>query len=531
MKKEDRFLGKHNAPEDILEYEGPQLFGHPKGLMTLFFTEMWERFSYYGMRALLILFMTAPIATGGLGFDDQTSGAIYGLYSMGVYLLALPGGWVADRLIGLKKSVWIGGIIITLGHFTMALPGLFHWLSADAGTTNQLTGMDLPSFFLGLVLIVFGTGLLKPNISSIVGQLYPENSSKRDAGFSIFYMGINLGAFLAPIACSTLAVYNWHLGFGLAGFGMLMGLVQYKLTGGYLKGIGEAVVPKDEGESAAQKSAFKWMWLILALTLILIALFFLQIIRLDPVAIAGVSNTVIAIVALLYFGYVLLFGGLDTAQRKKVLVIMILFVFSAIFWSGFEQAGSSLNLFAERFTNRMMLGWEIPAGYFQSVNSIFIIIFAPFFGALWVGLARKKLEPSSPLKFSFGLILLGIGFLVMYFAAKIAASGDLAAPTWLVITYLFHTFGELSLSPVGLSLTTKLAPKKFAGQMMGMWFLSIAMGNLVAGRIAGSASGGTSEALAAMPQQYLLIVYTVVGAGLVLMLFSGQIRRLMGKVR
>ncbi|NHE59704.1 peptide MFS transporter [Cyclobacterium sp. GBPx2] len=531
MKKEDKFLGKHNAPEDILEYEGPQLFGHPKGLMTLFFTEMWERFSYYGMRALLILFMTAPIAAGGLGFDDQTSGAIYGLYSMGVYLLALPGGWIADRLIGLKKSVWIGGIIITTGHFTMALPGLFHWLSGNEGTANQLSGIDLPSFFLGLVLIVLGTGLLKPNISSIVGQLYPENSSKRDAGFSIFYMGINLGAFLAPIACSTLAVYNWHLGFGLAGFGMLMGLVQYKLTGGYLKGIGEAVLPQDPGEKAAQKRAFKGMWLILGLTFVLVVLFFLQIIRLDPVAIAEVSNTVIAIVALLYFGYVLLFGGLDAEQKKKVLVIMILFVFSAIFWSGFEQAGSSLNLFAERFTDRMMLGWEIPAGYFQSVNSIFIIIFAPFFGAMWVGLARKKMEPSSPLKFSFGLILLGIGFLVMYFAAKIAASGDLAAPTWLVITYLFHTFGELSLSPVGLSLTTKLAPKKFAGQMMGMWFLSIAMGNLVAGRIAGSASGGTSEALAEMPQQYLLIVYTVVGAGLVLMVLSGPIRKLMGKVR
>lgn len=261
-----------------------------------------------------------------------------------------------------------------------------------------------------------------------------------------------------------------------------------------------------------------------------ISTIFFQIIPLDPVALAGVSNTVIAIVALLFFGYVLFFGGLDSGQKKKVVVIMILFVFSAIFWSGFEQAGSSLNLFAERFTDRMVWGWEIPAGYFQSVNSIFIIIFAPFFGAMWVALARKRLEPSSPLKFSIGLIFLGIGFLVMYFAAKIAASGDLAAPSWLVITYLFHTFGELSLSPVGLSLTTKLAPKKFAGQMMGMWFLSIAMGNLIAGRIAGSTSGGTSEALAEMPDQYMLIVYTVMGAGIVLMLLAKPIRSLMGKV-
>ncbi|SEJ71676.1 proton-dependent oligopeptide transporter, POT family [Cyclobacterium xiamenense] len=530
MRKEDQFVGKHNAPEDILEFEGPQLFGHPKGLMTLFFTEMWERFSYYGMRALLILFMTAPIASGGLGFNDQTSGAIYGLYSMAVYLLALPGGWVADRLIGLKKSVWYGGIIITIGHFTMALPGVFSLLAENPAAPGQLAAWDLPSFFLGLVLIVFGTGLLKPNISSIVGQLYPENSPKRDAGFSIFYMGINLGAFLAPIACSTLAVYDWHLGFGLAGFGMLMGLVQYKWTGKYLNGVGEAVV----AESPAQRDALgrlqKRVWLVLGLVVVLVLLFFLQVIPVDPVAIAGVSNTMIAIVALLFFGYVLLFGGLDTAQKKKVLVIMILFVFSAVFWSGFEQAGSSLNLFAERFTDRMAMGWEIPAGYFQSVNSIFIILFAPFFGAMWVALARKNLEPSSPLKFAIGLLFLGIGFLVMYFAAKIAASGNLAAPSWLVITYLFHTFGELSLSPVGLSLTTKLAPKRFAGQMMGMWFLSIAMGNLVAGRIAGSTSGGTEEALANMPQQYLLIVYTVAGAGIVLMLVSKPIRSLMGKI-
>jgi POT family proton-dependent oligopeptide transporter len=228
--------------------------------------------------------------------------------------------------------------------------------------------------------------------------------------------------------------------------------------------------------------------------------------------------------------YVLLWGGLDKEEKKKVAVVMILFVFSAIFWSGFEQAGSSLNLFAERFTDRVILGWEIPAGYFQSVNSIFIIIFAPFFGAMWVALAKRKLEPSSPLKFAFGLLFLGIGFLVMYFAAKIAASGDLAAPSWLVLTYLFHTFGELSLSPVGLSLTTKLAPKKFVGQMMGMWFLSIAMGNLIAGRIAGSASGGTSEALSQMPDQYMLIVYTVIGAGVILFLVAKPIRKLMGKV-
>ncbi|MEX2568084.1 MAG: peptide MFS transporter [Cyclobacteriaceae bacterium] len=530
MKDKDQFLGKHNAPEEILEFEGPQLFGHPKGLMTLFFTEMWERFSYYGMRALLILFMTAPIATGGLGFDDQTSGAIYGLYSMGVYLLALPGGWLADRVLGLKKSVWYGGIVITLGHFTMALPGLETLWSDSNLSASSLSNLDIQSFFLGLVLIVLGTGMLKPNISSIVGQLYPEGSSKRDAGFSIFYMGINLGAFLAPIACSTLAVFNWHLGFGLAGLGMLMGLVQYKLTGHYLDGVGEEVRPANEAEKRKQQQLIKWVVATFVVIFLLVFLFLTGLIELNPVGVAEVSNTVIAVVALLFFLYVLLLGGLQREEKKKVLVILILFVFSSIFWSGFEQAGSSLNLFAERFTNRSFFGWEIPAGYFQSINSIFIIIFAPFFGAMWVALSKRNLEPSSPLKFAFGLLLLGIGFLVMYFAAKIAASGQLAAPTWLVLTYLFHTFGELSLSPVGLSLTTKLAPKKFAGQMMGMWFLSIAMGNLVAGRIAGGTGGGTEEALLQMPDQYMLIVYTVSGAGIVLLFLAKPIRSLMGKV-
>lgn len=338
MKKEDQFLGKHNAPNENFEIEGAQLFGHPKGLMTLFFTEMWERFSYYGMRALLILFMTAPIATGGLGFDDQTSGAIYGLYSMFVYLLALPGGWIADRLVGLKKSVWYGGIIITLGHFTMALPGLFSVMSSAPDLPkDQLTGLDLYSFFLGLILIVLGTGLLKPNISSIVGQLYPENSSKRDAGFSIFYMGINMGAFLAPIACSTLAIYDWHLGFGLAGFGMLMGLIQYKLTSKHLRGVGDFTLPENEIESRKRSKLINAVWLSLVVLAIIIACFFLEIISIDPTAIAAVSNTVIAIVALLFFLYVLFLGGLNSDEKKKVGVVMVLFVFSSIFGLGLNK--------------------------------------------------------------------------------------------------------------------------------------------------------------------------------------------------
>ena len=511
-------------------FPGPVVFGHPKGLMTLFFTEMWERFSFYGMRALLILFMTTPILSGGLGFDDKTSGAIYGLYTMGVYLLAVPGGWFADRLFGLKKSVWYGGVIIAIGHFTMALPGLFQLFDASTVVKTSLSALDTNSFYLGLILIVVGTGLLKPNISSIVGQLYPRGSIKRDAGFSIFYMGINIGGFIAPLACSTMALYDWHLGFGLAGLGMVFGLIQYKLTASNLDGYGEDIVVVTEAEMQERKQIKRNLYLIGAVVVVVVGLLFSGVVPIDVNAIANGSGIIFLVLAYVYLGYVIFFAGLKRDDQKKVGVIAILFVFSCLFWSGFEQAGSTLNLFAERFTDRTIMGWEIPAGYFQSINSMFIIIFAPFFGSLWIWLGRKNLEPSSPLKFASGLLFLGMGFLVMYFAAKIAASGDLAAPTWLLFTYMLHTFGELSLSPVGLSLVTKLAPERFGGQMMGVWFLSVSLGNLFAGLIAGEAGGGTEEGVAQLPDQYMIIVATALGAGLLLLLLSKPIRKLMGNV-
>jgi proton-dependent oligopeptide transporter, POT family len=516
--------------QSTLEFSGQTAFGHPKGLMTLFFTEMWERFSYYGMRALLILFMTKAIVDGGLGFDDKTAGAVYGLYTMGVYLMALPGGWLADRLFGLKKSVWYGGIIIALGHFMMAVPGFQRWFLGASEMKDSLSTLDTTSFFLGLILIVLGTGLLKPNISSIVGQLYPAGSSKRDAGFSIFYMGINIGGFIAPIACSTVAEYDMHLGFGLAGLGMVFGLVQYKLTGGALDGYGEAPVLKSEVEIQSQKKLKSLTSIIGLVGVVAVGILFSGIIPINASEIAGASGSVIAVVAFGYLGYVIAFGGLSKSDKNKVGVIAVLFIFSALFWSGFEQAGSTLNLFAERFTDRTILGWNMPTGYFQSINSLFIIIFAPFFAALWVWLGRKNLEPSSPLKFTFGLLLLGVGFFVMYFATKIAASGELAAPSWLIITYLLHTFGELSLSPVGLSLVTKLAPNGYGGQMMGIWFLSVALGNLFAGIIAGEASGGSEEGLAAMPDQFMLIVYTVIGSAVLLFLLKPILKKMMGEV-
>jgi POT family proton-dependent oligopeptide transporter len=343
-------------------------------------------------------------------------------------------------------------------------------------------------------------------------------------------MGINLGALIAPIVCSTLAVYDWHLGFGVAGLGMVIGLIQYKYTSQALAGLGEKpVVETPEEEISFVKLKKHTTYSVVALVAV-IGFLFTGLIPLNVSSIAGVSGYIIAVVAFGYLGYVMAFGGLDKGDRNKVGVIAILFLFSAMFWSGFEQAGSTLNLFTERFTDRTIFGWNIPTGYFQSINSMFIIIFAPFFGAMWVWLGRRNLEPSSPLKFAFGLLGLGMGFLVMYFAAKIAASGDLAAPTWLIMTYMLHTFGELSLSPVGLSLVTKLAPKGYGGQMMGIWFLSVALGNLFAGLIAGEASGGSQEALARMPSQYMLIVYTVVGSAVLLFMLKPFIRKMMGRV-
>ncbi|MEO1022100.1 MAG: peptide MFS transporter [Bacteroidota bacterium] len=514
----------------MTDVSGKTFFGHPRGLATLFFTEMFERFSYYGMRALLIIYMTKSIMDGGLAIDDKTAGAIYGLYTMGVYILALPGGWIADRLLGLKKAVWWGGVIITLGHFTMGVPGILELLGLNE--PGNVTPLDTYPFFLGLIFVAIGTGLLKPNVSSVVGSLYPENeSAKRDAGFSIFYSGINIGAFLAPLITSSLGEgVNWHLGFGAAGIFMFLGLIQYRLTDHYLDGVGDAPVYETDEELKSRSNLVKGLIGVLSVSAVLVALAFAGVIPIDAVAIADVSGYLIVGSAILFLGYVAFDGGLNPDEQKKVGAIGIVFVFSAMFWSGFEQAGSTLNLFADRFTEREMFGTTIAAGTLQAINPLFIIIFAPLFGAMWVWLAKKNLEPSSPIKFAFGLILLGIGFLVMFFAAKIAASGELAAPTWLILTYMFHTFGELSLSPVGLSLTTKLAPKKFYGQMMGVWFMSVSLGNLIAGRLGGEISGDGAEALQQMPDQYMMIVYTTVGAGLLLLLLVKPMKKLMGNV-
>ena len=487
---------------------GKQWFGHPRGLATLFFTEMWERMSYYGMRAILILFMVDQIQSGGLQIDDVTATAIYGIYTAGVYLVALPGGWIADRLLGAQRAVLAGGIIIMSGHFVLAIPGY-------------------NAFFLGLLLVILGTGLLKPNVSTIVGSLYAAADDRRDSGFTIFYMGINLGGLLGPLIVGGLGQsenFGWHWGFGAAGVGMLFGVIQFWWTKHYL---GEAGLhPVDSTDSFRRKS-----WIAIAVCMGILAVLVLGgmsgSIVYDPVQISRMATYVIIGAVALYFAHVFTFGKLDKQERNHIIVIVILFLGISMFWSGFEQAGSSLNLFADRYTKLEYSWFTIPSSWFQSVNSIFIVVFAPVFAWIWIWLGKRNLNPSTPAKFGLGLVLLAVGFSMMIFASMIVASGSLAAPTWLLLTYLFHTFGELAISPVGLSATTKLAPKRYLGQMMGIWFVGAALGNLIAGQVAGDFDANN---LQAFPGQYLNIVLIIGGSGLIFLVLSKPVRKLMGNI-
>ncbi len=487
---------------------------HPAGLRTLFFTELWERFSYYGMRALLVLFMVASIEDGGLGLTDATATAIYGLYTAAVYMVALPGGWIADRLLGARRAIWYGGIVIMLGHFTLAIPSVY-------------------TFFCGLLLVTLGTGLLKPNISAVVGELYPPGDARRDAGFTLYYMGINLGAAIGPLICSTLgesALFGWHWGFAAAGIGMLFGLIYFHYSQPLLGEAGKypSLRAGNPADRAALRSAWRRVTIGLAIVVISAGLLLTGFIKVDAVALAGRTTIVIVLFGALYLAYLLRFGGLEQGERNQVIAIFILSMAAAMFWAGFEQAGSTLNLFAERFTERTFGGFEIPTGWFQTLNPIFIIALAPVFAMLWVRLAAHGLEPRTPVKFACGLLVLGAGFTVMIVAAGLVGNGEKVLPTWLMTTYLLHTIAELTLSPVGLSVTTKLAPRRYVGQMMGVWFLTSAIGNLIAGLAAGRFS---ADSIDAMPALYTQIVFMTCGSGILLLLLLRPLRRLMGSVR
>ncbi|MEW6989462.1 peptide MFS transporter [Colwelliaceae bacterium 6441] len=469
-------------------------FGHPKGLQTLFITEMWERMSYYGMRALLVLFMTATLQEGGLALTVASATAIYGLYTGTVYFMGLPGGWIADRLLGGQKAVWYGAIIIMCGHIVLAIP-------------NDKT------FFIGLILVILGTGLLKPNIGAMVGQLYSDKDARRDSGYAIYYMGINLGSFIGYLVTGYLAQdYGWHWAFGAAAVGMGIGLIQYRLTTPNLKGVGSApVYPMSE---KAQKNSWRLISSVLVTIALVTFLTFQGVISFDPVTVAQYVAIVFAIIFVIYYSVIYFFSALTNNEKKRMWALLLICIASACFWSGFEQAGSSMNLFARDYTDRMIGSFEIPTAWFQFSNSMFIVLLSPFFAAFWIKIGQRMVTPAYGIKCAVGLIIMASGFIVMFFAAQYAAQGLKVAPMWLITTYFLHTVGELCLSPIALSAVSKLSPKRFAGQMMGVFVLTYSIGNIISGLLAGNYDPNNVEQI---PALYIQISLFSIGIGLTIL--------------
>ncbi|MEU0519172.1 oligopeptide:H+ symporter [Streptosporangium sp. NPDC006007] len=475
-------------------------FGHPRGLATLFGTEMWERFSWYGLRAILATFMAASPAVGGLGLSQSTAQAVVGIYGALIYLVALPGGWIADRILGTRKAVLWGGLTIMCGHISMTVP---------VGTGAFVA--------LGLLLIVMGTGLLKPNISAMVGKLYPENDdARRDAGFSIFYLGINLGAFIAPLVVGWLAAGDrWHLGFGAAAVGMALGLVQFVLGRRHLRGVGDApghrLTPRERGH----------LGLAVVVTVAVVATGLALwtasgTLTLDAFALA--VTVVIMIVPVAYFGYILLGShNLTDGERSRMRAYIWLFTAAAIFWMIYDLAPTVLLFFAGSHTDLTLFGVRITPATTQSFNPLFIMIFVPVFAVLWVKLGNRV---TAPQKFAFALLMVGLSFVVMALAAQLAGGGRVSV-WWLVLVYLVQVFGELALSPVGLSVTTKLAPRAFKGQMLGVWFIAISVGDAVGGQT------GRLRKHLPEPAYFLSLAAIAVAAGVVLLLYVPRLRDMM----
>ena len=488
-------------------------FGHPKPLKGLFFTELWERFSYYGIRPLLILYMAALVSEGGLGLDRPTASAIVGLFAGSMYLMTILGGWVADNWLGQAKSVWYGSIIIALGHLSIALTALFS-----------------PFFFyFGLVLIVIGSGLFKTCISVIVGTLYSAQDAKRDAGFSIFYMGINLGSFVAPLITGFLIKdHGWHIGFGIGGIGMLIALVIFRwIAIPQLKYTNALNGHNNTWNSAVNPNphAVKWVILFLSIVGIIVTLTTLGLIQVNPIAVVTYLTISICIIVTSYFAYLYFFTHLASIDKKKILICFVLFLAAALFWAAFEQKPTSFNLFAQDFTNRHVFGFDVPAVWFQSANPLFIIIFAPIAAWLWVKLDKKGKDPSYISKFIIALLLAVAGFLVMTFASYsvLENPNSLVSPMWLISTLLLMTLGEICLSPVGLSTMTKLAPTVIRGQIMGLWFTASALGNLMAGLVGGHVSASEIENL---PTLFLRCVIALLIGAIVLFLLRKPILKL-----
>jgi proton-dependent oligopeptide transporter, POT family len=479
-------------------------FGHPRGLATLFLTEMWERFSFYGMRALLVLYLVAPAAQGGLGFHAATGAAIYSVYNATVYLLAMPGGWIADRLWGPRRTVAVAGSVIMTGHFMLAVP---------------LAG----SFFCGLVFIAVGSGLLKANISTMVGHLYPDrNDPRRDGAFTIFYMGINLGAFAAPLVIGTVGQrVDWHLGFALAGVGMAIGLTQYLLGSRHLAARSSVVpTPLTPAEKyVLLKRGLLWLAAaVVCYGIVILTHSFTVEWVLWPLSSMGLA------LPAYYFVRMRRDREITADERSKVTGYVWFFVAAAIFWMIYDQSGSTLTVFANDDTARALWGFGFPSSWFQSLNPLYIMALAPFVAMLWVRLGSRN--PSTTVKFALGLVGVGVSFGLMMLAQAAAAGGARVSPLWLASVYLVQTLAELCLSPVGLSVTTKLAPQKYAGQMMGLWFLAVTAGDCVAAMIqllAGDAFLSTVS--------FALQGTAVVLAGVAFLVFRRRITALMGDVK
>jgi proton-dependent oligopeptide transporter, POT family len=428
-----------------------ELFGHPVGLYVLFFTEMWERFSYYGMRAILVLYLVAATTDGnaGLGWSNGDALALYGWYTMLVYVASIPGGWIADKFLGQKKSVLYGGILLVAGHSILAVEQMW-------------------AFYSGLGLIIAGVGMLKPNISTMVGGLYKQGDIRRDKGFTIFYIGINLGAFLAALIVGYVGeTYGWHYGFGLAGIGMAAGLVQYLVGQKHLKHVGNFL---GTSTNEVDKEAMK--------------------------------------------------KPLTKIEKDRVVVLFVSFLLVIVFWGAFEQAGGLMNIYASEKTDRMLMGWEVPASWFQSLNAMFIIFLGTTVAAYWANRKLKGKVSTSLFKMIVGLVIMGTGFFFMTAAAGQYESNGSSAMYWLVLAYLFHTVGELCISPVALSYITKLAPLKYASLMMGVYFAMTGFGNKLAGLL-----GEASESLGEYTIFTGIAVFCVVFGGLV-MLFRKKLEAL-----
>ena len=490
---------------EIQTRQTSQFLGHPAGLFVCFLTEMWERFSYYGMRALLIFYLTKHWE-----FSDASSYLIYGAYTSLVYIMPVFGGMLADQVLGSKKAVTYGAILLVLGH------------------TGMTVESEVQIFYLSLALIISGVGFLKPNISTLVGALYEEGDPRRDSGFTIFYMGINIGAFSATLLCGYLGeTYGWAYGFGAAGIGMLFGLVIFLFGQPYLQGLAgpPSNLYKEKNFGISNEN---WAY-ISGILMVLLSWFLVQNQQLVGSLLGG-------------FGAICIGGWLfytllkcPPIERDRLIVVGILILFSLMFWALFEQAGSSLNILTDRGVDRSLLGWTVPASMFQSLNALFIFTLAPFFAMLWIALAKRNMEPSTPLKFAIGIIFVGLGFLVLV-AGMESSDGVQTAVIWIILIYLLHTLGELCLSPVGLSSVTKLSPQRIVGVMMGMWFFASAAGNYVAGLIARATSSNsmssTNETFDLVQKASFVEVYTnvglmAVGCGIVLALITPILKRLM----